>query len=90
MLLLFTHTNYFGGSYPPGDALLSKAACIARLPWRGLQSALWLEYEIGMSQQTFRGAPSTVKNFMTSSGCSMEGTPPRKETVPTILGVAQC
>ena len=29
--------------------------------------------------------PSTVKNFVTSSSCSMEGA----ETVPTVLGVAQ-
>ena len=36
-----------------------------------------------------RGAPSTVRNFMTSSGCSMEGALPKKETVPTVLGVAQ-
>ena len=35
-----------------------------------------------------RGAPSTVKNFSTSFGCSMEGAPPKKETVPTVLGVA--
>ena len=37
----------------------------------------------------FRGAPSTVRNFMTSSGCSMEGALPKKEAVPTVLGVAQ-
>ena len=36
------------------------------------------------------GAPSTtVRIFMTSSGCSMEGALPKKERVPTVLGVAQ-
>ena len=30
----------------------------------------------------------TVRNFMTSSGCSMEGPLPKKKTVPTVLGVA--
>ena len=33
-----------------------------------------------------RGVPSAVRNFMTSSGCSMEGALPNKETVPTVLG----
>ena len=32
---------------------------------------------------------STVGNFMTSSGCSMEGALPKKESVPTVLGVAR-
>ena len=31
----------------------------------------------------------TVKHFMTSSGCSMEGALPREEMVPTVLGVAK-
>ena len=35
---------------------------------------------------SFRGAPSAVKNFVNSSGCSMEGAPPKKETVLTVLG----
>ena len=36
-----------------------------------------------------RGVPSTVRNFMTSSGYSMKGALPKKERVPTVLGVAQ-
>ena len=36
-----------------------------------------------------RGAPSTVRNFMTSSGCSMKGALPRKARVPTVLGVRE-
>ena len=32
-----------------------------------------------------RGAPSTVKNFVTGSSCSTEGAPPKNETVPTVL-----
>ena len=37
-----------------------------------------------------RGAPSSVRKFITCSGCSMEGAlPKKKERVPTVLGVAQ-
>ena len=36
-----------------------------------------------------RGAPSAVETSMTSSGWSMERGPPKKEMVPTVLGVAQ-
>ena len=40
-------------------------------------------------KHSLRGAPSAVETFMTRSGCSMEGAPPKKETVRTVLGVAQ-
>ena len=36
-----------------------------------------------------RGAPSTVRKFITCSDCSMEGALPKKERVPTVLRVAQ-
>ena len=38
------------------------------------------------SRASARGTPSTVRNFMTSSGCSMRGALPKKERVPTVLG----
>ena len=40
-------------------------------------------------QQFVNGAPSTVRNFMNSSGCSVGGPLPKEERVPTVLGVAQ-
>ena len=41
-----------------------------------------------MSQNPVRGAPSTVKNFTTSSGGSMGAAPEEKETVTTVFGVS--
>ena len=38
----------------------------------------------------FRSAPRTVKIFMTSSGCIVEGILTEKEGVPTVLGVLHC
>ena len=35
-------------------------------------------WKISLLGASFRGAPSTVRNFMTSSGCSMEGALPKK------------
>ena len=58
---------------------------ISSLPPRLLKNANFREKK----DVYLRGAPSTVRNFMTSSGCSMEGAPSKKETVPTVLGVAQ-
>ena len=45
--------------------------------------------ENGRPHPSFRGAPSTVKNFMTSSGCSLHGAPPKRKRYQPYWGVAQ-
>ena len=44
---------------------------------------------LAMNRFNISEVPSTVRNFMASPGCSMEGALPKKETVPTVLGVAR-
>ena len=96
-------TPHFRGHFRghSGDTLGPKAGGIARGPHplpggvqKGIgktqpKSNLKTCTPVKGSPVKVRGAPSTAMNFMTSSGSSMKGALPKKERVPTVLGVTQ-